>query len=460
MAASSMPSVLEMGAGKHPSHRLSITGAVKSGSVRPVSKRLIFFTIVVAEAGEEQECLAKFRDGCVNEEEIQTLSELLAERATSGEAVRVAGFPEVDDECSSYSIHVIQATFEPVADGNSQRCSVPETPREPTLEEEKVQTTAKRKQSGSHSRPNTANRHQQFVSWLIEHFGRDLLQSGAGVLDVAGGAGGIAFELAFRRGIPCVVIDPRPMKLNSRQRRALKNRANSQAVLSTAPPPCSSWWLEQQQKQQQQQQQQHAAQEETSHQTPAGAAGSMQTSTEMAPPQQLDDNVQAQECGECTDEVANNGSVHVPPSYAQAWAEEGIGEASLPRQICGYLDEGFADGAHAELWRNISMVVGMHPDQATEPAVRLALAHGKPFAVVPCCVFAKSHPGRRLPSGKAVETHEEFCSYLAHLGAGQAAQPEVTTLSSLPFEGRNVVVHSPLPTLADGRGQKRPAAVD
>ena len=43
--------------------------------------------------------------------------------------------------------------------------------------------------------------------------------SGAGVLDVAGGAGGIAFELAFRRGIPCVVIDPRPMKLNSRQPR-------------------------------------------------------------------------------------------------------------------------------------------------------------------------------------------------------------------------------------------------
>jgi|EP01047_Picozoa_sp_COSAG01_P046661 hypothetical protein len=41
------------------------------------------------------------------------------------------------------------------------------------------------------------------------------------------------------------------------------------------------------------------------------------------------------------------------------------------------------------LLRGASIIVGMHPDQATEPIVAAALALGKPFAVVPCwCVRA------------------------------------------------------------------------
>ena len=37
-------------------------------------------------------------------------------------------------------------------------------------------------------------------------------------------------------------------------------------------------------------------------------------------------------------------------------------------------------------------VVGLHPDEATEAIVDCALAHGKPFAVVPCCVFPRYPP--------------------------------------------------------------------
>ncbi len=31
----------------------------------------------------------------------------------------------------------------------------------------------------------------------------------------------------------------------------------------------------------------------------------------------------------------------------------------------------------------------MHSDQATEPIVDAAIAHGRLFAVVPCCVFSR-----------------------------------------------------------------------
>src|SRR5688500_5799224 len=37
--------------------------------------------------------------------------------------------------------------------------------------------------------------------------------------------------------------------------------------------------------------------------------------------------------------------------------------------------------------RRFDLVAALHPDAATEPAFRAAVAHGVDFAVVPCCVF-------------------------------------------------------------------------
>ena len=56
------------------------------------------------------------------------------------------------------------------------------------------------------------------------------------------------------------------------------------------------------------------------------------------------------------------------------------------------------------------MCVPRHPDEATEAVVTQALAHGKPFAVVPC-VFAHLSPHRTL-EGRPVRSIDEFCRYL------------------------------------------------
>ena len=58
--------------------------------------------------------------------------------------------------------------------------------------------------------------------------------------------------------------------------------------------------------------------------------------------------------------------------------------------------------------RQCGLVVGMHADQATEAVVDFALTHGKPFAVVPCCVFPNAFPQRRLPGGAPVRTTAEL----------------------------------------------------
>lgn len=76
-----------------------------------------------------------------------------------------------------------------------------------------------------------------------------------------------------------------------------------------------------------------------------------------------------------------------------------------------------------------STVVGMHPDQATEPIVRFALQHGLPFAVVPCCVFRNAFSERRF-QGRPVRTREDLIGFLKELAPG-------SRLEWLPFIGAN-----------------------
>ena len=471
---STPPATHTLSQGKHPQLRYALCGTVRPQSVRVVSKRLVFFKLDVPEHRglniASWECIAKFREGCLDEPEIALLVSTLhacasasSDGAGVGSAhVELVGFPEVSDLGSPRSLHVIQVLVSS-AEGDAGVVTIPEIPREPAASNASAPAERVRfKHSGSHTRPNTESRHQQFVAWLVESFGLETLRSGAGVLDVAGGAGGVAFELAFRRGVPCTVVDPRQMKLNTKQRRALRNRVKAQEVLGAAPPPAASWWV-------------------------AGANGTRCTdapgpSSPQLPPSMLPEAPMLPEgegegasavAGEPTGEPSADGAaegaaeasfgcgpcewcdvpsadeVVIPPSWARAYAEEGLSDACLPRQVCGWFDDvGFPTGAHAQLWRDVSIVVGMHPDQATEPIVRAALRAGKPFAVVPCCVFPKSNPHRRL-RGKAVESHEHFCEYLVSLGAvkgGGASGVQRTAISSLAFEGRNIIVHSAVPS--------------
>ena len=139
------------------------------------------------------------------------------------------------------------------------------------------------------------------------------------------------------------------------------------------------------------------------------------------------------ECGVCDEQGPRDpDACMVPISYASAWADEGI-KSPPPRQICGYFDMGFIDGVHADLWRSSAVIVGMHPDQATEPIVDAALRLNKPFAVVPCCVFPDAFPERAL-DGAPVRSYAQFLDYL------RAKDPGIET-AYLPFQGRSRVLY-------------------
>ncbi len=64
----------------------------------------------------------------------------------------------------------------------------------------------------------------------------------------------------------------------------------------------------------------------------------------------------------------------------------------------------------------IKLVVGFHPDQATEPCIDLARILGIPYCVVPCCVFPSEFPYRRVRENEEklvrVRTYQQFMAYL------------------------------------------------
>jgi hypothetical protein len=202
------------------------------------------------------------------------------------------------------------------------------------------------------------SRASRFVEFLVDEFGHDFLSSTlTGVLDVAGGAGGVAFELAVRRGIPCTVVDPRPLKLNAKQRRTLAFR---RAALDRVGPEWRAI-------------------------SPFARAMSARFAARA-------------------------------PSHCQAWFDDAFCQT----------EQVLVEGA--------SVLVGMHPDQATDAIVDAAVRMGKPWAVVPCCVFPTQFPHRRTPSGEPVRSYNQLCSYLEAKVAG------TRSLTLDAFEGRNRVI--------------------
>ena len=75
------------------------------------------------------------------------------------------------------------------------------------------------------------------------------------------------------------------------------------------------------------------------------------------------------------------------------------------------------------------LVVGLHPDEATEHIVRAANQHHIPFAVVPCCVF---------PIDKIKRSREDWMTYLTTLTPN-------TSEYELPIEGANKVLYHEMP---------------
>jgi hypothetical protein len=143
----------------------------------------------------------------------------------------------------------------------------------------------------------TAQPPQIFADWIVTTYGAEALRAQGGVCDVAGGHGDVSVRLWCEHGVPCTVIEPRPIGLRRRQRKQVKRR---------------------------------------------GVEGVGRLMCEM--------------------QVGRRFRVR-----------EGEGEEGSERE----------DTRLHEALEGCALIIGMHPDEATDAIVDVAHEYGKPFACVP-----------------------------------------------------------------------------
>jgi hypothetical protein len=104
--------------------------------------------------------------------------------------------------------------------------------------------------------------------------------------------------------------------------------------------------------------------------------------------------------------------------------------------------------AQHPLLKDCRTIVALHPDEATDAIVDMAVQLRIPFVVVPCCVFCRLFPHRRMPTtttttadngdgatATIVSTYQDLLDYL------QAKDPSIQR-ATLPFVGANTVLWS------------------
>jgi len=243
---------------------------------------------------------------------------------------------------------------------------------------------------------NKGCRAEVFVNWLEATFGLACLATGDGVLDVAGGKGDVSFELFNKRQLPCTLVDPRPRKLSISQRKWLAREEKRRKVETISGNF-------------------HRSNKSESSERFESAAT---LSTEPGG-QNVVDGVGAV----AADSTASSSSSQAEPTQPI--------KDPCSSELCHHIQAEFGlDNWSA--FAGCSVAVGMHPDEATEAIVDFALAHQKPFAVVPCCVFPSQFPKRLTPEGQVVTTRAELVSYLVAKAGAEIA--------FLDVQGANQVV--------------------
>ena len=180
--------------GKHAAKRVAASGAIES--VQCVTKKLLFLYLRCSETGRLWECIAKLADGFFA---LPAIAQLGA--AAAGRTCSLLAYPE-RAVAGAVSLHVVSITLTATADG-AQALTLPEAvqggdrriyavvPAADAAAAAAAVPRTRLSSSGNRVRPANANRFMVLAQWLVDTFGRETLVRDGGVLDVAGGAGGV-----------------------------------------------------------------------------------------------------------------------------------------------------------------------------------------------------------------------------------------------------------------------------
>ena len=236
------------------------------------------------------------------------------------------------------------------------------------------------------------------------------------VADIAGGGGVLSFELHVRHGLGATLCDPAAVSVSARQMNTWKNLRKKASRAGVGSPEYRAW------------------QRAESWVNVARAEETRRRREHVRRVLRYADD----DAGMDVDDVSSDGldvddvSSNEVTSTRVASGASGDDDAIFEHFAAEFW--GDTDGPVGSAVGGCDVLVGMHPDQATEPIVDAAIELGKPFAVVPCCVFPELFPERRTKDGDSVRTYVQFLDYLV------AKHPDIK-LAYLPFKGRNRVVY-------------------
>jgi hypothetical protein len=227
-------------------------------------------------------------------------------------------------------------------------------------------------------------RFSKFAIFLLNTFGGYEALSQKPVLDIAGGAGGLAFELSVRHSIDCIIVDKQPVRFKAKQQRHVQFRQScaEKLLLDNEKSPLAQNLLRRFQV--------------------ANDLESLQLT-------QIQSWLQA---SLILDNSDKDDDYHHKSETDQSPIQE---LRSILRQ------------------KKCSILCGMHPDEATDEIIDIGLAMNIPWAVVPCCVFPNLFHSRMI-HGKPVRSYEDYCAYI------RSRRKDIQE-AELPFRGRNKVFY-------------------
>ena len=255
-----------------------------------------------------------------------------------------------------------------------------------------------------------ARRYRVFIlrDFLLKTYGVEYLKEGP-ILDVAGGKGDNSWVLANVDGIDSVVADPRVMDATKWVKAANWLCDNPEVAAERASPQSVNY-------------------------EPLAA---LRIQPPWVTPRHLKVFVDDLMVSAIKDGPAGTWERYFDATTARAEESEGKVGHHQPKGVapCDGETNRVKSALEArEVIVSAKLVLGFHPDEATEAAIDLALLLQVPFAVVPCCVFPKYFPFRRLSSGRSVSSFPDFIRYLLE------KHPKIR-VGKLPFHSKHQATH-------------------
>ncbi|EDQ86005.1 uncharacterized protein MONBRDRAFT_28785 [Monosiga brevicollis MX1] len=313
---------------------------------------------------------------------------------------------------------------------------------------------------GRRNKVRNAFRAAAFRRFLVDTFGLESLRSGTGVLDVASGKGDLAYELSALNGVPVTCIEPRQLRLQQVVLRLRHNYYHQNPLFASynrfpTPAECEA----------QRAPLRHLRillrlcadrcdQIEALSSPEAWDTARTAAQTLVWDRRGLhgpSDTAEATSSA-CTPDARPLSPALAaqaaerdpfPPSVADADVDKTVAATDVSQEATAMpateaplpcATEVWDRAVASQLVHECALIVGMHPDQAAGDLIDLALALNKPFALTPCCTYAKEFPKRRLANGTPVRSYSQLLDFL------QQKHPSIQRCQ-LDFEGKNVCLY-------------------